>query len=148
MLPLVLSVVLLLILGIMLVGRLVGVSHVTGAFCWSIVFIVMLIPWQSLFSTPVNASPGAAGGATADVRDVRIPGVLYTYPELVQNYDFDSNDWKSNSPAIILHWARFAGFPVVALIILLMVQGRSGRGLRFALGEADVPVDLNSHPAA
>ena len=144
LLPLVLSGVLALILGIMLVGRLVGVSHVTSAFCWSIVLMVFLIPWQSLFNTPVYTPPSLVGAATPEVRDLRIPGVLCTYPELVRNYDFESHDWKGNSPGIILHWARFAGFPVVALIVLLMIQGRSGRGLRFALGEAEMPMSLNA----
>jgi hypothetical protein len=143
LLPIVLSVVLLLIVGIMLVGRLVGVSYFTGAFCWSVIFIVLLIPWQALFSTPTYAMSAPGSGNVNSVRDVRLPGILYTYPELVQNYDFETTDWKSDSAYIILHWARFVGFPVFALLVLLSIQGRSSRGLRLALGEAELPVAAN-----
>src|SRR5665213_45127 len=146
LLSIVLAVVLLLVITIMLVGRLVGVAHVTGAFCWSVVFIVMLFPWQSLLngqyqrlmSTSPSASSSASPAAVSDAPDVRIPGVLYTYPELRRDYDFP------NIPVqyAILKWARFVAFPDVARFFLLMIHGRSGRGLRFALGEADVPVDV------
>ena len=150
LLSIVLSVVLLLIIIIMLVGRLVGVAHVTGAFCWSVVFIVLLFPWQSLLNSQAggqglySAASATTQPSTASPtdysRDIRIPGVLYTFPELRHDYDFP------NQPLLfaMLKWARFVGFPVAALIILLMVQGRSGRGLRFALGEADIPLDMSA----
>ena len=147
----VLPVILLLVVTIMLVGRLVGVSHVTSAFCWSIVFMVLLFPWQSLLNSHVHVKPmTAATGifpatqpseqviAVDEAPDVRIPGVLYTFPELRRNYAFSNSDTK----VAILRWGRFVGVPVVALFILLIVQGRSGRGLRFALGESEVAMDV------
>lgn len=149
----VLAIVLLLIITIMLVGRLVGVAHVTGAFCWSVLFLVLLFPWQALLNSQyatrvgtgavATTSTGGSGAATpvtgaTEAPDVRIPGVLYTYPELRRDYDFsNANTWVA-----VLKWARFVGFPILALIILLIVQGRSSRGLRFALGEADVPIEV------
>lgn len=149
----VLPIILLLVVTIMLVGRLVGVSHVTSAFCWSIVFLVILFPWQALLNsqlasrwgspampavTTTSTVPASEGAASGQVTDLRIPGALYTYPELQRDYDFPNN------PLLFafLKWARFVGFPVVELIILLMIQGRSSRGLRFALGEAEVPVEV------
>jgi hypothetical protein len=147
----VLPVILLLVITIMLVGRLVGVSHVTSAFCWSIVFLVLLFPWQSLLNSHVHAKAmtSITGGVAAtqpteaviavdEAPDIRIPGVLYTFPELRRNYGFANTPLK---PAI-LGWGRFVGVPIVALFILLLVQGRSGRGLRFALGEAEVAMDV------
>lgn len=144
----VLPIILLLVLTIMLVGRLVGVSHVTSAFCISIVFLVFLFPWQSLLNgqahTAAIVSPLVAPNSPGvwarvqDIPDVRIPGTLYTFPELRRNFDFKNTDIRY----AILGWGRFVGFPIVELVLLLVIQARSRRGLRLALGEADVPIDV------
>ncbi|MDB5299488.1 MAG: hypothetical protein JWO87_1151 [Phycisphaerales bacterium] len=144
----VLAVVLLLIITIMLVGRLVGVSHVTSAFCWAVFLMVLMFPWQAFLNSEdaagvrSSSSSQVSGELAPDTTGVRIPGVLYTWPELRNHYDFPSG-W--NLPAI-LKWARFVGFPLLALVVLLMIQGRSSRGLRFALGEAEVQVTEPSGP--
>jgi hypothetical protein len=140
-LSMVLPVVLLLIVAIMLVGRLVGVSHVTSSFVWSIVLMLLLFPWQTLLNSESRYEPAVAAGTTMERPDVTLPGVLYTYPELSRHYDFSTADFKSNWSEISLKWMRFVGWPVVALIILLMIHGRSSRGLKFALGEAELPVE-------
>jgi hypothetical protein len=124
-LSIVLAVVLLLLEMIMLVGRLVGVSRVTGAFIWSIVLIVLLFPWQAFLADAHFAS------------DFKIPGVLYTWAELVK---FAKIDVGGNNPGLearILHWGRFVAFPLLTIIITLMIQVKSNRGLREALGEVD-----------
>ncbi len=162
-----LAIDLLLIVGIMLVGRLVGVTHVTSAFVWCVVLTVFLIPWQSLLNgntrtikllkdwrghaaNEVIETDGTSAAALIDAgvaesdasvppaatADVRVPGVLYTWPELARDYDFDAADTK----VAVLKWARFTGFPGVAVILLMVIQARSSRGLRFALGEAEVTV--------
>ncbi|MDB5173361.1 MAG: hypothetical protein JWM97_278 [Phycisphaerales bacterium] len=144
----VLAVVLLLIITIMLVGRLVGVSHVTSAFCWAVFLMVLMFPWQAFLNSEdaagvrSSSSTQVSGELAPDTTGVRIPGVLYTWPELRNHYDFPSG-W--NLPAI-LKWARFVGFPLLALVVLLMIQGRSSRGLRFALGEAEVQVTEPTGP--
>src|SRR3954447_10483378 len=43
----ILSIVLLLLINIMLVGRLIGVSRVTSAYIWTLVFLVLIFPWQA-----------------------------------------------------------------------------------------------------
>jgi len=165
----VLAVVLLLIVAIMLVGRLVGVTHVTSAFVWCVVLAALLIPWQSLFnselrsirllrdwrghvageviSTDASAAAalvdaGAAENAPSTLStampDLRIPGVLYTWPELSRDYDFSNNEPR----LAMVKWARFVGWPVVAIILLLVIQARSSRGLRFALGESEMQVNV------
>jgi hypothetical protein len=123
----VLAIVMLLLVGIMLVGRLVGVAYVTGAFIGTAVLVVLLFPWQAF----LNQSPGPYS------MDVRIPGVLYTWPELQARHDFAS------TPVLdaILPWARFAGWPAVALIVLAGTQVRANRGLAMALGETDVTLN-------
>src|SRR5258706_8640190 len=67
----VLSVVLLLIVKIMLVGRLIGVAQVTSAFCWCVFLGVLLFPWQGFLQN------------TDFTGDFKLPGILYTWPELV-----------------------------------------------------------------
>jgi hypothetical protein len=124
-LSIVLSLVILLLAIIMLVGRLVGVSRVTSAFIWSIVLIVLLFPWQAFLADAHFAS------------DFKIPGVLYTWTELVK---FAKIDVGGNNPELkvrILHWGRFVAFPLLTVIITLMIQVKSNRGLREALGEVD-----------
>ncbi len=146
-LTIVLAVVLLLITLIMLVGRLIGVSHVTGSFIWSVLLIVFLFPWQTLLiSHPGDASPGLSDAAQRDNYPAfKIPGVLYTWPELRDDHDFSTGD-PGGALGAGLKWARFAGLPVVALLILLMVQAKSSRGLKFALGESDVQVEVSTPP--
>jgi hypothetical protein len=131
--------VLLLIVGIMLVGRLVGVAHVTGAFVWCVVLGALLFPWQSLWNYPVADTVQAAPAAIENIEvgpHYGLPGVLYTWPELEHRAHFSNAPYRAAS----LGWARFIIWPIVALIILGSVQVRSTRGLRFALGEAEFNV--------
>jgi hypothetical protein len=124
-LSIVLALVVLLLTIIMLVGRLVGVSRVTSAFIWSIVLIVLLFPWQAFLADAHFSS------------DFKIPGVLYTWAELVK---FAKVGVGGNQPTLegqILHWGRFVAFPLLTIIITLMIQVKSNRGLREALGEVD-----------
>ena len=134
----VLSVVLLLVLGIMLVGRLIGVSYVTSAFIWSVLMAAFLFPWQSLWNYQVagTAQTAPASVTNSESGPAWLPGVLYTWPELLHKGRFPN----SPLPAAILGWARFVGWPLVMIVVLFYVQGRSGRGLKFALGESEVQV--------
>jgi hypothetical protein len=139
----VLAVVLLMVTLILLVARLIGVSHVTSAFIWSIVLVFLLFPWQAFLIHDDRARADAGVSAAVDVSpqpSFKIPGVLYTWPELVSDARFDASRWESAT----LKWARFVGFPVLAMIILITVQSKSGRGMKFALGESDVQVEITS----
>jgi len=143
----ILAVVLLLIVTIMLVGRLIGVSHVTSAFIWCVLLAVMIFPWQAfLLGTyraarpPADVSPGLADAYRHADPTYKIPGALYTWEELRRDYNFDNlNGWEA-----LLKWTRFAAFPIVALLVLLMVQAKSSRGLKFALGESEVQVEVST----
>ncbi|MGH7213402.1 MAG: hypothetical protein ACREIT_01275 [Tepidisphaeraceae bacterium] len=136
--PVVLTVVLLLIVTIMLVGRLVGVAKVTSAFIWCVVLVVFLFPWQS-FLDNVYLTPDRA--------EFKVPGALYTWAELSHptlGAKFSLNvvgDSSNSLPRAILKWARFVAFPVAALLILLAIQVKSNRGLKQALGESPVEGD-------
>ena len=145
-LTVVLAVVLLLIVTIMLVGRLIGVSHVTSAFVWCVLLAVMVFPWQAfLLGSYRAARPASPGEADMPLRNpdsdpqFKIPGALYTWEELRRDYDFDNQSALQD----VLKWARFAGFPILALLLLLMVQAKSSRGLKYALGESEVQVEVS-----
>lgn len=104
---------------VMLNGRTVGVERVAKAFLYSLLLLMLIMPWQAILNHPTFA-----GGM------FHLPGVLYTWPELNMRANFDDSDW--------LGWARFVAWPIVALLLTFMVFGKSGRGIRQALGE-DMP---------
>ena len=120
-LPPVLALVLLIIVNIMLVGRLIGVARVTSAYIWSLLLALLLFPWQAFL-----------GKVTFYSGDFRIPGVLYTWDELVQQARFPTQPIE----LAIVKWSRFVVFPLLTLIVLMMIQSKSNRGLRQALGES------------
>ena len=120
-LSVVLAMTLCLIGHIMLVGRLIGVGRVTGAIVWTLVLIVFLLPWQTFLQT-----------------DFRVAGALWTWDELIHRYNFVSSMSSDNWPSTVLSWFRFVGAPLVALILVLLIQLRSNRGLRMALGEDEL----------
>ncbi len=153
-LTIVLAVVLLLIILVMMVARLIGAAHLTSSFIWCIVLAVLLFPWQAFLISndripetmraPTTSESIAATLASeqqmAAQPAFKIPGVLYTWVELQQDGRFDNTPL----PNAILKWSRFVGFPILALLILLSVQSKSSRGLRFALGESDAQVELTT----
>ena len=124
-LSVVLVLVTLLLAMIMLVGRLIGVGKVTGAFVTSLLLLVLFFPWQAALFGSENYI---------------LPGVLYSWSELRTGIDFD----KGTMAAKILGWARFVGWPVVALILLVVAQVKSSRGVAIALGESDIVVDIHT----
>lgn len=124
--PILLSFVLLLIVHIMLVGRLIGVGRVTAAYLWCILLALLLFPWQAFLNN-----------ATFSAENFKIPGVLYTWNELILHARFHPASWEQ----AVLGWTRFFIFPIVALILLFIVQITSNRGLRQALGEADPQIN-------
>jgi hypothetical protein len=128
-LGIVLSFVLLLIVNIMLVGRLIGVARTTSAYIWCLLLLVLLFPWQAFLSNATFSDP-----------TFKIPGVLYTWDELIQYAKFPAG----MTALALLKWARFVAFPLIAIIIVLSIQVKSNRGLRQAFGE--VEPDLASSP--
>ncbi|HEX2972141.1 MAG TPA: hypothetical protein VHP11_07400 [Tepidisphaeraceae bacterium] len=123
-LVIVLAFVLVLLLVIMLVGRLIGVAPVTKAFIGCLLLAVLLFPWQAFLDNV---------GLTSAQADFKIPGVLYTWAELAQRASFTTDDIR----VAMLRWARFVGFPLAAIVLLLWVHLKSRRGLRLALGETE-----------
>jgi hypothetical protein len=139
--------VLALVIGIMLVGRLVGVSYLTGAFLWCVVLAVMLFPWQALWdysSAGLVQSSSSAQTSQEVWPQFGLPGILYTWPELKNRAHFTNE----RSTAAYLGWARFAGWPAVAVIMLLVIHRRSALGLKLALGEKQIQLPEAQIPSS
>ena len=129
-LSILLVLVLILIAHIMLVGRLIGVSPVISSLVVALFLALLLFPWQSLLVTSRIDSGGM------DNANFVPPGILYSWSELAARVHSTPADVSGQ----VLYWARFVAAPVLAMILVLRVQIRSGRGLRQALGE-DVSPD-------
>jgi hypothetical protein len=136
----VMVVVVLLIVLTMLVGRLLGVANTTSAFVWAVLLAVLMFPWQLFYSPETSRDTMSTNNADIRLDDYRFPGATYSWGELRQGVNFTGDQSK----IAVLRYARFVGYPIVALIILFMVQAKSGRGVKYALGEAEVHVDVTS----
>ncbi len=119
-LPIVLIADLWLIASILLMGRLLGVSRLIAAFLWCVVLLALLFPWQAFLMNQTFTST-----------EFKIPGVLYTWSELLVR----GRVHPTSMMLSLLYWGRFVGWPVVAILLLLMIQHHSRVGLRSAMGE-------------
>jgi len=128
-LSILLVLVLILIAHIMLVGRLIGVSPVISSLVVALFLALLLFPWQSLLVTSRIDSAGM------DNANFVPPGILYSWSEVASRVHATPADVSGQ----VLYWARFVAAPVLAMILVLRVQIRSGRGLRQALGEDVTP---------
>ncbi|MHC4122199.1 MAG: hypothetical protein ACYSSI_01390 [Planctomycetota bacterium] len=103
-------------LKVSMLGRLGGINHISRAFFLSLVFVVLLMPWQKLF-----------GGIVA--------GVIYTPKELLDA----CNAVKDGGIFIrILHYLRFVIYWILALSFLIFSHLRSIRWARATLHRLEV----------
>jgi hypothetical protein len=122
MFSILLSLTLLLLLNIMLIGRLIGISKVTSAFIWSLVILTLVFPWQAFLNNE-----------NLTRTEFKVPGVLYNWNEITQHGDIDSS---LPFHVKVMRWARFLAMPLVTVALVFNVLGKSGKGLRMALGES------------
>jgi hypothetical protein len=97
-----------------LIGRLGGINHVARAFFLSLLFVVLLMPWQLLFS-PVFA------------------GAMWTPVELIAACEVQKTMWAN-----IFFYLRFTGYWLLVLLLLLFAQLRSMRWARATLRRLEV----------
>jgi len=88
-----------------LLGRLGGINHISRAFFISLVFVVVLMPWQKLFG-PV------------------IFGVIYTPEELLKACRAGEH---SRTLSAVFHYFRFTALWVVAVLLLIFSHVRTHR---------------------
>lgn len=92
-------------LKVSLLGRLGGINHISRAFFLSLVFLVLLLPWQKFF-------PGIVAGA------------IYTPQELL---DSSVAVETKGIFGIAFYYLRFTGYWLVVVLLLIFSQFRSSR---------------------
>ena len=97
-----------------LIGRLGGINHIARAFFLSILFVVLLLPWQLMFA-PVFA------------------GAMFTPAEMMAACQAQKTDI-----AYVSMIFRFTVYCVLVLLLLLAAQMRSMRWARATLRRLDV----------
>jgi hypothetical protein len=102
-------------LKVSLVGRLGGINHVCRAFFLSLIMLVLLLPWQKVFSGIVI-------------------GAIYTPHELVKWFSADT----STIFEIVLYYLRFSGYWLLILLLLIFSQLRTGRWTKTILRRLEV----------
>jgi hypothetical protein len=103
-------------LKISLVGRLGGINHISRAFFWSLIFFVLVIPWQV-----------ALGWGLC--------GLTYEPSELLRRIgEYDSYSIFVKA----LYWLRFVGMWVISFLCLLFAQGRTCRWSKGTLKRLEV----------
>jgi len=108
--------------GMSLVDRLGGVAGFVGAFYWSLLLLALLVPWGLVLPE----------GVVADA--------LAGFDELISGVRNVKPAWGGSRPAwggLLLHYGRFLGGAIVAILIALLVQWRFARGYA-KLGTASV----------
>ncbi len=98
---------------ISLVDRLGGAAGLVGAFFWSLILLAMVTPWQDIVSsTYAWGAMTDYAGLTQAVGDVR-PGWAWE---------------PASKRAQVFHYTRMLGYPVAALLVLVITQLRFRRG--------------------
>ena len=116
----------LLAVNVALSGRLGGVRGSISAFFWTVVLLALLFPWDRWL-----------GG----LRDqIQVPGVYFSFAEIK-----DLPTEFAGKVVQVLHYVRFLGYPVLALIIALVGDRRYAKGFRLA--QRQVEAHLNVKPS-
>ena len=98
-----------------LLGRIGGPAGFLGAFFWSLILLIVLFPWQGMLQSAI------ACGAT------------FNLGQLTEMAGTVKGSWGAETPALVkqtFYYARFLGYPVLAILIALVVMARFARGYR------------------
>ncbi len=97
-------------INICLGGRMGGICHATSAFFWSIVLVALLFPWRDLV-------PGTT---------IELPDAFFGLEQLRQGLD----NLPYDALSAVLHYGRFFGCPILALLAGVVSGVRFGMGYR------------------
>jgi len=105
-------------LKISLLGRLGGINHISRAFFLSILFLVLILPWQILFGPVVK-------------------GVIFTPAELLKWINwYNGHDRRVLVAAV--YYLRFTVYWLIAVLLLILSLLRSTRWIRATLRRLEV----------
>jgi hypothetical protein len=103
-------------LKVSILGRLGGINHISRAFFTSLVFLVLVLPWQRFFA-------GIIAGA------IYMPGELSASHTAVKNADIFGEAF---------YYLRFVGYWLLVLILLICAQMRSRNWAKATLRRLEV----------
>jgi hypothetical protein len=106
---------------ICLAGGLGGVRGSLSAFFWTLVLLALLFPWGRW------------------LQGVQVPGVFFTFAEL----DNLTTDF-ANRLHEVLFYVRYLGYPLLALLIILVGDGRYSRGYRGVQRHLQTQLDVRT----
>jgi len=101
-----------------LLGRLGGINHISRAFFLSLLFLILLLPWQKLFGSAVK-------------------GAIYTPNELASWIQW-STAGTSGIFQAALYYLRFTGYWVLVMLLLVFSMLRSNRWTKATLHRLEV----------
>lgn len=165
-LPALLAGVIYLILKVQLVGRLIGVGRITTALVWAVLLMLLLFPWQAVLNNPAINYNETSNAIGMKIPGVVYTWAEVSDPWLGARFGMDDNAPHASPPVIdvkdeslksdtekrddrarwhppegaemVLHWARYVGFPVLSILILTVIHFKTHRGLRQSLGEDQI----------
>jgi hypothetical protein len=110
------AIVLFITLLVVLVAQAPGVAQLTRSLIWSILLVFMFLPWQYF------------------ARDFPIPGVIYSYNELLRLIaPHLTGDLVPRFQTFLLY-GRFIVWPLIGLLVLLITAERFRAGIMIAIG--------------
>ncbi|HUO10595.1 MAG TPA: hypothetical protein VM008_19995 [Phycisphaerae bacterium] len=110
------SIVVFITLLVVLVAQAPGVAQITKGLIWSILLLFMFLPWQYF------------------ARDFPIPGVIYSYKELLRLIEPHVTGEHVARFQIFLLYGRFVAWPLIGLFVLLITSERFRAGIMIAIG--------------
>ena len=110
------SIVVFITLLVVLVAQAPGVAQITRSLIWSILLLFMFLPWQYF------------------ARDFPIPGVIYSYKELLRLIEPHVTGEHVARYQTFLLYGRFVAWPIVGLFVLLITSERFRAGIMIAIG--------------
>jgi hypothetical protein len=102
-------------LKISMLGRLGGINHITRAFFLSLIMLILVLPWQSVF-------------------DSTIIGAVFTLDEFIKWQARKTGDMLN----MILYYMRFCGYIVLVFLFLVLAQIRSCRWAKAILKRLEI----------
>ena len=117
--------ILLFTLKVSLLGRLGGINHICRAFFLSLVFLVLLLPWQQLI--------GSVSGSEWLV----VRGEIFTPGELLKLMNWH-DEHQARIFVSVLYYLRFVGYWLFVMLILTFSLLRSSRWAKATLRRLEI----------
>jgi hypothetical protein len=102
-------------LKISMLGRLGGINHITRAFFLSLLMLVLILPWQTVF-------------------DGVVVGAVFTTSELIKSQAEKTGEMLD----MVLYYMRFCGYMVLVVLLLILSQVRSGKWAKAILRRLEI----------